>query len=364
MSQGPRRLLDDPDFHWETGCDLRAERAAVGSYDLAGLKERVMARVGEAAASTGAADPASPPAAASAPGGWPPAAKLAGAALVGVAAVGTAFWLGVQSGRQATGEAAPAARRTAPEVQAVEAPPEAAVVAPSGGPGPGSADLAAPSQSGPVEQEAAVDAAGEGPHTPPKPLAGPPAAVAPAKPVPAPAPAKGGPAPSAAAGAEGADVPGTAEESSARKATPAGAPGPRAEPAASGLQREVEHYDRCLDALDSRRHAASVRCFRDFLLAFPQGKMHASAELGLLRALWGAGDAEGTAALAAQLQRREEHASWYGEFRRLEAESLAKLGRCEHALSLARDLSGPRAPEIRRQVRKTCRVSEEDGDVE
>ncbi|MEQ1502970.1 MAG: hypothetical protein ABMB14_12105 [Myxococcota bacterium] len=43
MTVGPRRLNDDPDFKWETGCDLSDERGLVGDYDLAGLRSRLVA---------------------------------------------------------------------------------------------------------------------------------------------------------------------------------------------------------------------------------------------------------------------------------------------------------------------------------
>ena len=74
-----------------------------------------------------------------------------------------------------------------------------------------------------------------------------------------------------------------------------------------------------------------------------------------MRALKASGDAEGTAALAGQMAMRDEFAAMRVDLLRLQAQSLAKVGRCDHALMVARSLPGPVAAEIRRACRNRGR---------
>ena len=92
MSRGPRRLLDDPDFKWETGCDLADEGSVVGDYDLTAAKDAVMERVAAAAAANASALVGD---------GIPSVRTGLGSTLNGLAVVlagvvilGGAFWLG------------------------------------------------------------------------------------------------------------------------------------------------------------------------------------------------------------------------------------------------------------------------------
>jgi hypothetical protein len=100
MTHGPRRLKDDPDFRWETGCDLRDEESQTGQYDFAGIRERLVA----AAAAGGNAPNGGQTGPAPARSGWSGPSPLRGLAkpaagmVAGAMVVAAAYWLGVQLG--------------------------------------------------------------------------------------------------------------------------------------------------------------------------------------------------------------------------------------------------------------------------
>ncbi|MEM6927183.1 MAG: hypothetical protein AAF602_09655, partial [Myxococcota bacterium] len=109
MSRGPRRLMDDPDFQWETGCNLRDESVLTEGYDLGSLREAVLARVPEVGDGVPPIRPRR---------GW----RWGVGGLVGLSTV-TAFWLGTQFGgldleTPANPEAPPAAAPTPVEPDA------------------------------------------------------------------------------------------------------------------------------------------------------------------------------------------------------------------------------------------------------
>ena len=128
MTRGPRRLKDDPDFQWETGCNLADEESRVGQYDLAGIRDRLVA----AAAVVPAPIVSDPPPSQAGPSTWPRMVKPAAGMVAGAMVVAAAYWLGVQAGQEAP--------RSAPD----PAPPVHEVVAPSIAPAP----VVAPVQGG------------------------------------------------------------------------------------------------------------------------------------------------------------------------------------------------------------------------
>lgn len=110
-----------------------------------------------------------------------------------------------------------------------------------------------------------------------------------------------------------------------------------------------------MDAMEACEAPATARikaeCLRNVLHEHP-GVADEIVELAWLAALRDAGDAESTAALANQMRQDPAHAFRQQELRMLEAESLAKLGRCDHALQLARELPRVEAETIRKACRR------------
>jgi hypothetical protein len=296
MTRGPRRLIDDPDFKWETGCDLADEALQVGGYDLPGAKEQLLARIASAPPVTvGDGVPAVRAAS------WPAAVKPVVGVVVAAALLAGAYWLGT---RASTPEAAPA-----PEPVAVD----------------------------PIVSAPAVEAA---------PLEVPPAVAEPEpepvlEPVVEPEPepvAEIEPEPEAVAEIEPEPVPETQAVADAEPEAPR-----------SSIAAQMALYEPAADALQAGRYAAAIDGFRAYLDAWPDGDLRHEAELGLLQALFGAGDAEGTAALAETLQDRRGLASRREDILRLRAESLLFL--------VAEQLSTKAAAPIKRG----CRLLRRDG---
>ena len=312
MSRGPRRLLDDPDFR-ETGCNLADEQSVVGNYDLTRMRQAVLERVGAAEATQSAAfvgDTAST----TGLGGF---STVIGVLVAGLAVVGGAFWF-AGSGVSPT------------------SPPDAVVAVPS-------AEALPPVVRSEPEGRADAPPEVSSAEAPVLPQAPPPAKELRSRPT--------GVEPSKSPGERVSVVPPQAEreegvaELVTREDEPTGAP-------PSPLQLQINQYDQCLDSLDRGRHRVATECFRSFLHAYPQSSMRQTAEFALLRALKESGDVEGTAALAERMADRPENSTREEELRRLQAQSLAKLGRCDHALQLARELPSSDASAIRKACRK------------
>lgn len=331
MSRGPRRLLDDPDFQWETGCDLVDEQSLVGGYDLAGMKEAVVAKVGAAAAAGSSAlvGDGVPAVRAAASGAGKVAAvvKPLAFATVGIATVGTAFWLGVVSG--------PGLFGAAPELRAPAAERAAAP------------DLGSGQRIAPPSREAP-------PVAPEAPAPQSPWWLAPVEAVPPEAVGISSPPPE-----ERRVV--AVPEALLEEVVPASAPPTEAdaeaevaarEPATAAPLSPAAEYMGAMAQCDSIIHRAKERadCYRD-MLHHHGGDYDATIELAWVDALYEAGDVEGTAALAARMRENPAHSLRREELLMLEAESLAKLGRCDTALLRARDLPRAKADIIR----KACR---------
>lgn len=321
MSRGPRRLMDDPDFQWETGCDLADEAGQVGGYELASMKEAVLAKVSAAAAAGSAAVVgdgvptvhASGASSSAAVAGW---IKPLAFATAGVATVGTAFWLGVVAGPGLM--QSPVAPEPTPQVEPVE-PAESRIRTPFRPMGP-PALAAEPEGSAPeaVDAEPVAQAESRSAYGRERALA------TPSTPSPALEPAEM---------SEGA-------ESAVLAAPPEPAPSPVA---------MLNQAMRVCEAMRTDR--ARAGCFRDSLHQYP-GVADDMVELAWVNALRDAGDVEGTAALANRMQQDPAHRLRYAALRQLEAESLAKLGRCDHALGLARDLDRRVAEAIKKECRR------------
>jgi hypothetical protein len=92
--QGPRRLRDDPDFKWETGCDLADEGLVARGYDHERGRMRLLAAV-SALPLAAAPSPAHPSASFAAR--FPVWLKPVAGVAAGLAMVAGGFWLGTRS---------------------------------------------------------------------------------------------------------------------------------------------------------------------------------------------------------------------------------------------------------------------------
>lgn len=303
--QPPMRLRDDPSFRAETGCDLADEASVVGGYDLARGRARLLAAIAAAPPSPAPA-PAPPPAGPTAPSGSAMSGATAGViSTVAAALVTAAVWL-------ASPEPAPErVRATAPtsaELPASPPPPRATPVTET-----------------PTTSTAPGDAVGRAPSVP----------AGPGIPAPVTAPDERVVSPPPAAPVE---LPATEIVGAAP-------------PPTSALQADYQAFlagDARLRESDWRGARAG---FEAYLRAFPQGAMEPEARFGLLVAVFELGDAASAEAQARILQDRPEFSSRRSEIRRLRAESLVLLDRCEEALSLAETLASKDAAEVRRACR-------------
>ncbi|MEQ1564623.1 MAG: tetratricopeptide repeat protein [Myxococcota bacterium] len=321
MTRGPRRLKDDPDFKWETGCDVANEDLLVGQYDLPGLRSRIVAA---AAVATPLADPpvtvgdGVPGVKEVARSGWVrPVAGLAIGALVFLGA----YWLGAQSGfgtevgpvEPAPPIAAPAPVGTSDEGAPTSAVPDLAPAAVGTSEGSG----AAPAARVAVQDRVTVESAPAVVRTALEPVA---LATAPvAAPPQAPA--------------------GTADEAAPRSGV-------------SDLPAQQAAFDAAQGALSDGRYRDAQSGFEAVLERWPTGALAIESEVGLLHALWGSGDYTATLAQAEKIQKLPALSSRGAEITRLRAESLVLLNRCEEALLVAEQLSDRRGADIR----KACRT--------
>lgn len=309
MSGAPRRLRDDPDFSWETGCDLADEAFAVGGYDLPAMKGAVLAEV--QAPSAGAPLKAASRGAMS----WGGAGLVVG----GVLLVGGLLWAW-SSGPSVEA----AAVQVAPMVASPPAPASVPAVAPAAGP---TAPAAAPEVVGPV----------------------------------GPAPVERVEAPAAPAmEAERSELPAEAEASPAATTPPepghdepAPAPDAAAEaPPLSGLAAELAAFDAAAGALSDGRPGEAALGFEAYLATYPSGRLLDEAELGLLRARVELGDHEGVEVVAARLQERPSMALRRSEILRTRAENLVWLKRCDDAVALVASLPARERADVRRACRR------------
>lgn len=302
MSEGPRRLRDDPDFAWETGCDLADEAFAVGGYDLPAMKGRLLAEVSPP--SVGA-----PLKAASPLGGWVPVLGAA-VALLAVGGVVGAWLAGAPS------ELPPAV----PVV--VEAPTPSPVVAVQ-------APVVAPEAAVPVP--APVEAVAPSPKAVP---------VA-AEPVAAPA------VPTVDVAAGGLD-----EAPEAPQARPTVEPTVDGGTSSGGLAEELALFETASAAALAGDDRAAAEGFEAYRERYPQGSLLDEADLGLLRARVALGDHEGVERLAASLVERPGLEPLRDGLQRTRAENLVWLQRCEEALELVASLPTREGADVRRACRR------------
>lgn len=305
---GPRRLKDDPDFRWETGCDLSAEEEAVGAFDHEKMRARLVA-----AALAGA--PPAIPAGPKGPSPWWAFAKPVAGVVALVGALGTAYVAGLRAGS----EPQPAA-----SVAPIEAPLPQRVVPPP----------AVPSAL-PVVEEAVVV-----PVVVPPPPERVPTLVAPVPTALEPA------APTAEVGVV-PPAPVVAEVEPPVVVLAA--------PSRSTMGPQLAQYDRALEQLERGEHAAARDGFLLYLATWPDGDLRPEAQIGLLQSLHGTGDAAAAESLAAKLQDLPDFRDRRSNILRLRAESLVVLGRCDEAVSVAADLSSREQADIRRACRSMRR---------
>ena len=319
MTGSPRRLRDDPDFRWETGCDLADEGFAVGGYDLPSMRASVLAEV--TPPSQGA--PLKP-----APrwqGWW-----------AGLAA-GVAVTLLVGGGAYVVSSTSPASGPIAGE--SVDAPPSPeptdvpaappTVVSPT-------EEAAAPVPSMPAPEEARAEGA-PSPALPPTEAPAPPPEVA-----------EEPPSPEAVDAATEPATDGVAEASpptDAATQTPAAAP-------PSGLRAELEAYDRGVHALGDGELPTARAAFERYLADWPEGRLRDEASLGLLRTLVQLGDHAAVEAIAVTIQEQPSLAARRDEVVRMRAENLVWLERCDLALELAGTLPSRDGADVRRACRR------------
>ena len=320
MNRGPRRLKEDPDFQWETGCDLADEMLTVGEYNLPAMKASLLASV---AAQPPVTVGDGVPSVRSGGSAWV-GAKPLGGVVIGAAIVAGAYWLGTQASLE------PAPIEVAPEVEAVEvAPAVRGIEATAARPEP--VVPVAPAKEAPSRVEGGVE--------------DPVASVAPvARVVPS--------APEATGTADVADGGEALAEAAPATLDRVDVPVPVVASPSSSLPEQLTMYDPAADALLNGRYDEAISGFRSYLDAWPDGAMRREAQLGLLHSLFGVGDAEGTEALAANLQRRPEFSTHRQDILRLQADALVVLGRCDEAMALADSLP----PKGAAQVRRACRL--------
>jgi TolA-binding protein len=346
MTRGPRRLKDDPDFKWETGCDVADEKLLVGEYDLQGTRSRLLAAIalstplsGEGPAESpipttvGDGIPAIRPGATAT--GWSVLKPLA-VAVTGAFVVAASYWVGVQVGSDGV----------APELAPAEVPVETPPVEASGMSGT-SAEAAAPaaevvataSPQGSAEPELVVS-------KPSRPASKSVAQVAPVKDEPVSAevvlPSEIVAAQHAAAAVE--QTSGTAEAPSA--------PAPQS---TLGVQNEA--FRAAESALYAGDYEGALRRYDAYLARFPKGKYQDEVQLGRLQALFGMGDKAATEALARSIQDLPSLSGRREEILRLRAESLVLLDRCEEALLVAGEIPSKAGAEVRRVCRRSGKES-------
>jgi TolA-binding protein len=355
MTRGPRRLKEDPDFKWETGCDVADESLLVGEYDLPGTRSRLLAAIalttpvgGEAPPETivtttvGDGIPAIRPGAASS--SWSLFKPLA-VAVTGAFVVAASYWVGVQVGSDDSVQElapleAPAVNPTV-ETQgtgvsgtsAEVARPAAEVVATTSAPGTAAPDLVVSPHVRPISKSAPVKAL----PAKAEPVA--PEVVLPTELV---------AAQQAAAAVEQLEASGTAESPEM---------GSAALKPQSTLPAEAIAYKSGEQALFDGDYKLARTRFEGYLARFPQGKYQVEAKLGILHALFGLEDVAATESFARSIQDLPSLSGRRAEILQLRAESLVLLDRCEEALLVAGEIPSKAAAEVRRVCRRSGKES-------
>jgi hypothetical protein len=320
--------MDDPDFKWETGCDLADEALLHDGFDLAGLKEQVMAAV---EAPPVAMEPSS--IGGGTAGGAVASVKgLAGLGVTIVAALGVGYWLGTaQPEVETAAPVAAVAAQAESEPVLIEPPPAPVaetlateVVLPLGGSG----EVEAPS----VPVVVTTPTAARGSWVAPAGTAdvshedgGSPAVVA------------------SAPSGEDASEP-------AAGVGPETAPG---EASHSDLAAEMNLYDDAVQALTSGDHAGASARYRSYLERYPSGQLVREAELSLLECLFQEGSFAEAEAQAARLLATPGFGDRRHELSLVRAESLILLNRCDEAVTIVDMLGGRDARGV--AVRRECK---------
>jgi hypothetical protein len=343
MTRGPRRLKDDSDFQWETGCNLEDEKLVVGDYDLAGMRSRIVAGVlatGVAASTAVIIGDGVPVVARAAGWSFATVVKPVLGAAGGAAVLAGAYWLGVQSRSPET--------LPEPEIAAIHGPASPGHGPASPGHGPASPGYTPPEMpapaalsTGPLVPGRTVEPIGERPAD---------AGVATEDSVPvASAPLRTTPEESAPAEVEPA---GTASEQ------PLSWERPGIVPPASDVPAQKTMLYAADDAMGRGDYADAAQLYTDLIHKWPNGVLWVEAELGLLNARSLGQDYVGTARLAEQIYDDPAFSDKRQEILRLWAESLVQLDRCTEALRLAEELSVRSAA----PTRKSCRGVRREGD--
>lgn len=131
-------------------------------------------------------------------------------------------------------------------------------------------------------------------------------------------------------------------------------PAPRGEAPAqrSGLQAELDDYNRALDAAESGLWPEARERYAAYLQAWPSGRLRTEATLGLLGALVRSERPTEAEALAARLLTDATYRQRSSDIRLLRAEALVELHRCDEALA---SLEGLRRTSRTQAVRSACR---------
>ncbi|MFT4623049.1 MAG: TolA-binding protein [Myxococcota bacterium] len=321
---GPRRLLDDPDFRWETGCDLGDEALLHDGLELGALKDRVLSSVTAtpvvvASSSTGSAISG--------------AASVKGVTAITtalIAAVGVGYWLG-------TSQPAPAPAPSAPLVEQVVATGTSeGEAAPMLTTAPMSASIASPAAGTDDEDLPAASVSQHRPAAPAK-------AAAPVEPERTVDAAEAG----AGTGDAPADDVGSAPAAAAIPAAHGDAD------ALSGVAAETALYDLAAQAMASRALVEAAHGFRTYLSRYPSGHLAPEAELSLLECLFAEGSFADAEAQAARLLGTAGFGHRQRELSLVRAESLILLDRCDEALAIVNQLDGRDARVV--AVRRECK---------
>lgn len=353
MTRGPRRLKDDPDFQWETGCDVGAEEGLVGDYDLPGLRERILAAAATSPPPVTVGDGMPGVREGAGRGAWRGSVvKPVVGVIAAVAIIGGAYWLGVRAGTERH-PAAPTAEQTDPRgASAPSAPPGIDPRAPLAPPeATGGAALAPPDPMAPPgPRVGGAPLAGEADPEPAS--AGSVASASTlALPVDAGEPGAVGAADVAVDPVEdpvAAVVP-TDDAASGSSASPdAIASAPRG----SDLAAQQAAYEGAKSALDDGRFAEARRGFEASIARWPTGALSAESQLGLLQALYGLGDAGATLRQAEKIDALPAFSGRHEEIALLRAQALVRLDRCDEALLVLEGSSERGAADIRRACRQ------------
>jgi len=301
---GPRRLRDDPDFQWETGCDLSEEGLVVGDYALADMKGRVLAGAAGGSASAAAATAA-----------WVKGLLVSG---VLVAAVGGGYLWG----------------RSAIPVSEVNAEPIAEVAVVAAAPPP---TLSTPAVDMPGVVQAPSAQTAEEPNPQSR------AEASTAAPMSAATPSVDA-APSARATKAVVVAPESAVAMVEDKA-PAGL---------SPLRMELADWERSREALAAEDWARAEASLHHYLVTWPEGRLREEAKLALLQCHVELGQPSQVEVLAAEMLAGTLIEGRRTELAVIRAQALLALERCDEVVALldSERLKGADAGTLRKECRR------------